>query len=194
MDRPGGERQAGQEGGIPLAAQVEVDPRHPRRLVAIVGAAGGLGQFGIDQHDPAQQANTTDRLAEDVPLDALVTLFAVEAENIGGIGQGARLPDPEQAEGGGDAAEIDLGAALGLFGLERCEDFPGIRCRGRGGRPLRQRLDVIGIKGNLGRDLDHQAQGRGHGALVVIRHPGAGRGIEGFRPAGAGPGRRAVIK
>src|SRR5690606_1220663 len=69
------ERQAGNTGHVPLAAQHRVKARYACGIVAVVLASGGVAQCWLHERDAAQKTPSIYGFSIDVELDAAIALF-----------------------------------------------------------------------------------------------------------------------
>ena len=115
--------------------------------------------------DAAEHAEALDRLAEDVPLDALIALpdGLVTEQAAASHGQQSRLRDLVKAQRIRENAQIQLRAGFDLLGDERAETTrlklvaSGLVTR----NALTEALDIVGVKRQaLVAWLDDQREGR----------------------------------
>ena len=176
MDDAAGQGQARHAGHVPFQAQVGGEWRRARRIVAVVGAILGSDQPAPGVADAAQNPHAPGQRAEERPLDAAIALLAIEAQRGqrrgGAIGHGARPGDLEQAQGVGEAAAIQFGAELELPCLVGRQDLAGVLVIAIHRRARFQALDVIGVQRQRRERLDHQADHRRPGTLIVGRRDG----------------------
>ncbi|MNF41940.1 hypothetical protein D3C84_229800 [compost metagenome] len=168
MDAARGQGQAGHLRNVPLHAEVGVDYGRPGAAVAIEAALAGPGQFAVQQHGPAQQANAVQRRAEEVQLQALVALLAIGLEVVVLVEDVGRTLDAEQAEGGGEMAQVILGAHLDLLAAIRREHLVRVVRRAGRGLALGQPFHVVEVERHPIAGPHHQAHGRRSRAFVVV--------------------------
>lgn len=177
----GGQGQARHPFQVVFGAQFGDDLRYAGHLVAFVGFDQRLGQLSLGIGRAAHQAQAGLCFTEETPFHATVTLLAVGGVDSGDrVGVGAGFFNLKHGQGGGEGAQVELGAGLILLGLVRAEDFPRVGGAGGCRAPLGQPFDVVGIERNFVGDLDQQRRRGRHLAVAV-----AGRLDAGRRQAGA---------
>ena len=165
------ERQTGHSGHIPVHAQRGLSLGHADGIAVDLRGIGCLLDLGLGQRQTAQNAQPLGGFAKDGEFHALVALLAVlaihliddiAARHIGGVQRRCRT----------HGAALPFDAQLFLLGLVGREHLTGVEHgqaigRGRCHGALGQRLDVVGVDRHIVGDLEHRAQCRRGGGLLV---------------------------